>query len=257
MATIKAKLEKASTFHKSVKALSDIVKEVNFEFTEEGIRVQAMDPVHVAIVLLVLSSEGFDSYECSQNTTIGLKLKDVLDALKCASNDDPMYIEYNDDTPKILFKFEGKGQISEFSINIIDLEEEGLSIPDMEYAAKIDMESSRFQRICKDLKVWGELVQITALKSGVVVLQTNGENGSAKIKLPGEDGADEEGVKIEVSDEVEGSFGVNYLNYFTKATPLSERVEIGLSNGIPLSVTYKMEKKLGQMVFHLAPSSKE
>jgi len=256
MTTIKATLEKASTFHKVVKALSDIVKEVNFEFTEEGIRVQAMDPVHVAIVLLVLSSEGFKCYSCSHNTTIGLKLKDVLDALKCASNDDPMTIEYSDDNPKVVFKFEGKGQCAEYSLNVIELEEDALSIPNMEYTTKIEMESSRFQRICKDLKVWGELVQISALKNGTVILNTQGENGSAKIKLPGEDGADEEGVKIRVDDEVEGSFGVNYLNYFTKATPLSERVEIGLSNGIPLSVTYKMGD-LGQMVFHLAPSSKE
>jgi len=256
MCSLKATLEKASTFHKIVKALSDIVKEVNFEFTEEGIRVQAMDPVHVAIVLLVMSSEGFTSYTCTQNTTIGLKLKDVLDALKCASNDDPLTIEYSDENPKIVFKFEGKGQTSEYSLNVIDIEEEGLSIPSMEYATVIDMESSRFQRICKDLKVWGELVQISALKNGTVILNIQGENGSAKIKLPGEDGADLEGVKIEVSDEVEGSFGVNYLNYFTKATPLSERVSIGLSNGIPLSVTYKMGD-LGQLVFHLAPSSKE
>src|SRR5689334_13987813 len=109
--------------------------------------------------------------------------------MKCASNDDPMVIEYSDETPKIMFKFEGKGQISEFSINVIDIEEEGLSIPDMEYPVKIDMDSSRFQRICKDLKVWGELVQISAFKNGTIILNSEGENGSAKIKLAGDDGA--------------------------------------------------------------------
>jgi len=254
---LKAKLNKASTLQKVVKALIDIVKEANFEFTESGIRVQAMDGAHVAIVLLLLHPDGFETYECDQNITLGLNLKDVLDVLKCANNDDPVSIFYNDEEgTRITFEFEGTGQISKYSLHIVDLEEEGLSVPDMTYSTTITMESSHFQRICRDMKVWGEHVQINSMKNKTIQFQTNGDKGNANIVLSNHDGGDVDGTIIDVSEEVEGSFGLNYLNFFTKATPLSVRVVIGLSSGIPLSVTYKMEE-LGEMVFHLAPSAKD
>jgi len=255
---LKAKLDKASTLQKVVKALVDIVKEANFEFTESGIRVQAMDGAHVAIVLLILNPDGFDEYECDQNITLGLNLKDVLDVLKCANNEDPVYIYYNDEVDsRIIFEFEGNSQIAKYSLSIINLEEESLSVPDMTYATTINMDSSHFQRICRDMKVWGEHVQINTLKNKTIQFQTVGDKGNANITLSSNDGGDEDGTIIEVSEEVEGSFGLNYLNYFTKATPLSDRVSIGLSSGIPLSVTFKIGEKLGEIVFHLAPSAKD
>jgi len=257
-----AKLKNASTLQKVIKALIDIVKDANFQCTESGIVLQAMDGAHVAIVLLALQQEGFAKYKCEQNITIGLALKDVLDVLKCANNDDSVTMNYNDEEgSQVKFEFSAseskRGQVSEYTLTTLELEEESLAVPDMEYATSITMSSSEFQRICRDLKIWGEHVTITSKKDGSVEFFVAGDRAKGRICLTNDEAADEEGgIVIDVKEEVEGSFGLNYLNFFTKATPLSGTVKIGLSDSVPLSVEYSMGD-LGKINYHLAPSAKD
>jgi|EP00966_Prymnesium_polylepis_P284636 proliferating cell nuclear antigen len=48
------------------------------------------------------------------------------------------------------------------------------------------------------------------------------------------------------------NFALRYLNFFTKATPLSGHVSLQLSKDVPLVVEYKMEE-LGHLRYYLAP----
>lgn len=48
------------------------------------------------------------------------------------------------------------------------------------------------------------------------------------------------------------TFALRYLNFFTKATSLSDQVRISMSPDVPLVVEYKM-KDLGYIRYYLAP----
>ena len=59
-----------------------------------------------------------------------------------------------------------------------------------------------------------------------------------------------------MEEPVELTFALQYLNSFTKATPLSATVALNMSKEVPLMVEYKIEN-LGFMRFYLAPKIDE
>ena len=66
------------------------------------------------------------------------------------------------------------------------------------------------------------------------------------------DTKEEDQVDIKFEEPVTLNFALRYLNFFTKATPLSASVVLHLSKDVPLVVEYQIEE-LGHIRFYLAP----
>ena len=115
------------------------------------------------------------------------------------------------------------------------------------------MPAAEFQRICRDLTVLGDTVVIGATKEGVK-FSVAGEMGSGNIivRQNAEVDDDELATTITMKEEVQLSFALRYLNFFTKATPLSGTVSLSLTKDVPLVVEYRIED-LGWVRFYLAP----
>ena len=82
-----------------------------------------------------------------------------------------------------------------------------------------------------------------------------GDLGNGNIQLmqtTDVDAKPDEITKIELKEKCELAFSLRYLNYFTKATPLSSQVTLMMSNSVPLVVEYKIQDK-GHLRFYLAP----
>lgn len=61
---------------------------------------------------------------------------------------------------------------------------------------------------------------------------------------------EDEATKIELQQSVSLTFSLKYLANFTKATPLSTRVTLSMSNDVPLLVEYKLDN-LGYVRYYL------
>ena len=66
----------------------------------------------------------------------------------------------------------------------------------------------------------------------------------------------EDRTTIDMDEPVELTFALQYLNSFTKATPLATTVALHMSKEVPLMVEYKIEN-FGFMRFYLAPKIDE
>merc|ERR1712194_494274 len=66
------------------------------------------------------------------------------------------------------------------------------------------------------------------------------------------DTKEDEQVSIQMEEPVNLNFALRYLNFFTKATPLSSTVILNLSKDVPLVVEYRIEEA-GHIRFYLAP----
>ena len=58
-------------------------------------------------------------------------------------------------------------------------------------------------------------------------------------------------------DKLELSFALKHLNIFTKASPLSDTIELDLSNGRPLVVLFNLDDDSGYIKYFLAPKVDE
>uniref|UniRef100_A0A8C7Q5V3 DNA sliding clamp PCNA n=1 Tax=Oncorhynchus mykiss TaxID=8022 RepID=A0A8C7Q5V3_ONCMY len=254
-----ARLVQGSILKKVLEALKDLITEACWDVSSSGISLQSMDSSHVSLVQLTLRSDGFDSYRCDRNLAMGVNLSSMSKILKCAGNEDIITLraEDNADTLALVFETLNQEKVSDYEMKLMDLDVEQLGIPEQEYSCVVKMPSGEFARICRDLSQIGDAVMISCAKDGVKFSAT-GELGTGNVKLSQTSNVDkeEEAVSIEMNEPVQLIFALNYLNFFTKATPLSKTVILSMSADIPLVVEYKIAD-MGHVKYYLAPKIDE
>merc|ERR1711985_48491 len=149
-------------------------------------------------------------------------------------------------------------RIADFDLKLMEIESEHMEIPEQQYKVVARMPSAEFQKICRDLKEFGETMQINASKEGIR-FSVQGDLGSGNVMLKPRDAEKpEETVSLTVHEPVVATFALRYLNNFAKAAPLCGFVELGLGPDSPLSVKFDLDKAdNGHMHFYLAPKIDE
>ncbi|TKY57462.1 Proliferating cell nuclear antigen [Spatholobus suberectus] len=155
---LELRLVQGSLLKKVVEAIRELVNDANFDCSSSGFSLQAMDSSHVALVAILLRSEGFDHYRCDRNLSMGINLNNMAKMLRCAANDDIVTVKADDGTDYVTFMFESPTQdkISDFEMKLMDIDSEHLGIPDAAYHAIVKMPSPEFSRICRDLASIGD-----------------------------------------------------------------------------------------------------
>lgn len=250
-----AKMSQASTLRKIVDSIKDLVSQVNIDANSNGLTLQAMDSAHVSLVSLLLSESGFAEYRCDKNISLGINLVEFSKILKMSSGDDEVTLKCDSSTSylSILLENEKTGRSSEFNLNLLSLESESLGIPETDYPTSITINSSEFFKICKEVTTVSDTLQIQIADENSALLSFSGKSGNGKIKLKSnldEKGADT--IIIKCTEEVNSRYGLSYLNNFSKASSLSDLVEVNLSTQYPMMIHYKLED-MGYIKFYLAP----
>ncbi|KAL2433770.1 Proliferating cell nuclear antigen [Exophiala dermatitidis] len=255
LAVLEARLEQASALKKVVDAIKDLVQDCNFDCNDSGVALQAMDNSHVALVSMMLKAEMFSPYRCDRNIALGINLNSLTKVLRAAQNEDILTLKAEDapDVVNLVFESSETDRLSEYDIKLMDIDQEHLGIPDTEYAATIEMPSAEFQRICRDLIAMSESVSIEASKDGVR-FACQGDIGSGSVTLRQHKNIDKPDldVTINLTEPVSLTFSLKYLVNFCKASGLSSRVKLCLSQEVPLLVEYGLSGS-SYLRFYLAP----
>jgi proliferating cell nuclear antigen len=91
-----------------------------------------------------------------------------------------------------------------------------------------------------------------------VRFSVTGNIGTGNVLIRSNAAAEKEDdrVVIEMQEPVELTFALRYLNFFTKATPLSGHVIISMAPDIPVMIEYPISET-GHIKFFLAPKIEE
>merc|ERR1711972_842572 len=111
---------------------------------------------------------------------------------------------------------------------LMQIESEHMEIPEQQYKVVAKLPSSEFLKVCRDLKEFGETMQIQASKDGIR-FSVQGDVGTGNVVLkPRESEKPEERVSLTVHEAITATFALRYLVTFSKAAPLCSTVELGL-----------------------------
>merc|ERR1711972_254812 len=180
--------------------------------------------------------------------------------LKMCGPNDSLKLRWQNDADSVSFQCETgeEDRIAEFQLKLMQIEREHMEIPEQHYKVTAKMPSAEFQKICRDLKEFGETMQIKASKEGIT-FSVQGDLGTGNVMLkPRESEKPEERVALTVHEAVTATFALRYLVNFSKAAPLCGFVELGLGPDAPLMVKYELESSdNGHMQFYLAPKIDE
>ena len=78
VAMFEARLVQGSLLKKVLESIKDLVTDANFDCSNNGFALQAMDSSHVSLVALLLRSDGFEHYRCDRNMTMGMNLSNMV-----------------------------------------------------------------------------------------------------------------------------------------------------------------------------------
>lgn len=238
-----------------IEGLKDIIIDVNFNVTKEGIQVTAIDGKLVTMVHLNLIGKSFEFFHCSSDITLGINIKDLFIFLKPVGNNDVITMSVlNRDTTKLNVTVENKEKNMKVvsNIRLLDLNEEGYKIPSIDFDSVIKMPSNDFQKYCKDLSNISDTV-IIKNQNNEFTMSVDGDAGSTEIVLG-------ETVSVEFNkisnDDFIGKFDIKYLLLFIKNSNLCTNVELFLKKKFPLILVYSVAS-LGSLKFVLASKSEE
>jgi len=255
-----ATLSQALLLKKVVDAMKDLCKDVNFDCSEKGLQVQSMDSSHVALVSLLLRESAFSQFTCDRPTSLGMNVDSLGKILKMCGQSDSLKLSHQNEADAVHFQCESgdEDRISDFELKLMQIESEHMEIPEQQYKVVAKMPSTEFQKICRDLKEFGETMQVVASKEGIK-FSVQGDIGSGNVMLkPREAEKVEDKVTLTVHEPVTATFALRYLVNFAKAAPLSGQVELGLGPDAPLLVKYDLETAdNGHLQFYLAPKIDE
>jgi len=251
-------------FRTLMTALKDILLETNITFSKEGIKIINMDKSHTILAHLFLKADNFESYHCKEEKIIiGVNMFHLFKLINTIDNDDTLsiYIEKNDYADGIVkflgLKFEN-GDIKQQKIQklrLIEPDNEELAVPDVAFSSVLNLPSSDFQKIIRDLSCISDKIEIKSVVTNdgaELIFKCTGGFAQAEIRRSESEGGMEFTQKQDVSKIIQGEFSLRNLTYFIKCTNLCNQIEIYLENNLPLVVKYNVAS-LGEIKLCLAP----
>ena len=251
-------------FRTLMTALKDILLETNITFDKTGIRIINMDKSHTILAHLFLNAENFEFYECKKDKIIiGVNMFHLFKLINTIDNDDTLtiYIENADYVDGIVshlaLKFEN-GDIKQCKtqkLRLIEPEMEELQYPNVKFSSLINLPSSDFQKIIRDLSCISDKLEIKSI-GNELIFKCSGQFASAEIHRAESDGNMSFILKQDSTKIIQGEFSLKNLGYFIKCTNLCSQIEVYLENDLPLVVKYDVAS-LGSIMLCLAslPSS--
>ena len=246
-------------FRTLMTALKDILLETNITFDKTGIRIINMDKSHTILAHLCLNAENFEFYECKKDKIIiGVTMFHLFKLINTIDNDDTLtiYIENADYVDGIVshlaLKFEN-GDIKQCKtqkLRLIEPEMEELQYPNVKFSSIINLPSSDFQKIIRDLSCISDKIEIKSV-GNELIFKCSGQFASAEIHRAESDGNMGFILKQDASKIIQGEFSLKNLGYFIKCTNLCSQIEVYLENDLPLVVKYDVAS-LGSIMLCLS-----
>lgn len=232
----------SSAFRTLIEALKEILTDVNIEIDSTGMKILAMDNHLVALVHMRLYSKYFERFYCPKPRVCGVSMNYLFKLLKIMSQNDVLtfYIEKNN--PNILniqIETSERNLRHTFQMKLMDIVTDRVDVEDTDFASVIRLVSSDFQKLCRDMQLLAEYIEIKSCSNQLiftvknewvtqetVVCESKTNNGMQYIQ------------NLKPDEVIQGVFSLKYLSLFTKCSSLCKTMEIYLKNDYPIILQY-------------------
>jgi len=144
-----------------------------------------------------------------------------------------------------------KRSITNFKMNLMDLDEDELTIPPTVFQSRIVISSSEFHKICREMHGIAEYVEIKCANEQLM-FTCKGDYAERETILR----ESEDGINVTYNTDelqiVQGIYELKHLVLFGKCTTLCNDIEIYMKNNYPLVIKYTVAT-LGRLLLCLTP----
>ena len=250
--------------------------------SETHMKMQCMDNAHVTILEMSLPASWFDVYDLDivnsgETIRIGFNATYLHRILSSRDKDQKIHLSFSlEESENLLINLTKSDNVSSvgvesdvsskktkdnkpltntfdkhFELPLIDIEEEIMKIPDIEYTAELSMHSAQFADIITQLKMFGDTMEVQCSEERITLASTSPDQGKMFVEIGINDLSEfaiDEGANLALS------FSLTYLKHFCAYSRISELVSIKIGESYPMRIAYSLgEQEDANLVFHLAP----
>lgn len=232
---------------------------INIVFQKDQVFVQAMDNSHVSILEIRLHAGWFDTYDhkSEANITIGVSASMLYRILNARDKTQTMNIVYDGGETDNLYIHYTAGTKTEFDkhfeLPLMEIDSQLMDIPVMDYQAEIALSSEHFANIVKQLKMFGDTLEIQCSEEKIMLVSHSQDQGKMFVEIKINDVSE---FAIEEGAELQLSFSLTYLNNMCLYNKLAKEVELKFIKDAPLMLRYVLGEN-AYMSFYLAPKVDE
>jgi proliferating cell nuclear antigen len=243
-----------------ITAIKDILTDATITFTKEGMKIINFDKTQTILVNVFLNADRFEKYVClPEKVIICANTLHLFKVISTMSNDDTLSIyidkaDYHDGIVSHLGLQYDNGDIKQCynqKLRLIEPDMEEMNVPDVTYSTVINMPSSDFQKIVRDLNGISDRIEIKSVGNDMI-FSCEGNFASSRIFRSESNGNMNFIQKNDASVVFQGEFSLKSLSHFIKCTPLCSHLEMYLGNDLPLIVKYDVAS-LGEIKLCLVP----
>jgi len=218
--------------------------------------IQAMDSARVSIVEMYIPADWFDKYENTKGGTItlGINTTIMFKVLSTRDKIQSILLEYDlDQSDKLGLEFtsESKSVFNKnFEIPLMDIDEEMMEIPTMDYQAEFSLPSANFASLVTQMKLFGDTLQFECSEDKIQMSAVSLDVGKMNVNIPIDD---LNSFSINEGEELNLSFSITHLSSICAYSKIAKDIDISITNNYPIRLTYLLNDNGAKFVFYLAP----
>jgi len=256
-----------NTFRHLIDASSAFVQKTVVQVnSEEGMKVNSLDPHDVGLVTWCFKPSCFEKFHCVRNRTLKIPLdfKQLLHVLKCAMPGEAITLrKYALEDDLIVILGEESAE-SFFNIRLLDIEHDPVeTLSSGSDQSTIRMIAAEFHSMVASFAHLDDTLHIDLSRKGIG-FTCKGKLGNAGIYYPHNTIMDYPSVKprsvlIDLKGEsISEEYNIKYLKTFSKGCPLSKEAVLRISGERDniLEITFPMEDPNAFICFYLGPRHK-
>ena len=250
------KTVQVSVIKSLIEGLKEIITETNVEFSPNGIRISATDASVTILVHLFLEADKFEEYNCTKTIVSGVNIVNLFKLIRTVVNNDSLTLFIDEEkTSQLGIRIENEefNKVTEYKLNLIDIDDDIISAPDTNFERMITMPSAEFQKMCREASNIADVIEIKSMGKQLL-LSCNGEFASQETVYAHTDN----GVTFTTNNQdnvdniIQGYYLLRHLSLFSKCSGLCQSIKMFLENEKPLILEYSVGS-LGNLLIALAP----
>ncbi|MEM0129479.1 MAG: DNA polymerase sliding clamp [Thermoplasmata archaeon] len=232
-----------------VEVVSTLVNEVKLQVSKDGIEVKAVDPSHVAMLVLKVDGSVFEEF-LGEPTSLGVDVEKLKDVLRLSKPGDLIELHYDGGKSRLVVKV---GKVTRH-MSVID--PAGMPEPKVPNVTPPALAVVRMEEIRQGIRGSESVADHVTLQVEPerFAMYSEGETDRVDLHL-------EKGVpglsRLEAADTVKSMYPLDFFSRMMKSITSADEVTLHVGNEYPLKVEFTMAHGKGNGRFLLAPRVEE
>ena len=251
--------EKIDMFIAMFQLLKSCTSAVTLRFDADKLYIQGMDKAHVCLFDITIQRNWFNKYDMGiENTELSVDCNCINAIISRIQDGNILEFEYNDTDPdkldiNLIHDKDVKGDYNRyFRIPLLDLDNELLDIPSVEYDAELTLSCKQLIDLTSQLIIFGDDLNIKCSEE-LLELSAHGDMGEMKVNIAIDDLKE---FAICEGEEINLAYSLNYVHKMCLTNKLVSNVELSFSATYPMRIKYDLGAE-SSIMFFLAPKVSE